>query len=77
MESASLLVLHVVIRRLFGLSLLHQLAFVVETHRMIVQANLKVWILTLVQFCSCTSAPTTSGSLSGSRTETETAIVVF
>ncbi|GLE02830.1 hypothetical protein PINS_up011694 [Pythium insidiosum] len=50
MESASLLVLHVVIRRLFGLSLLHQLAFVVETHRMIVQANLKVWILTLVQF---------------------------
>ncbi|GLE07446.1 hypothetical protein PINS_up017683 [Pythium insidiosum] len=50
MESASLLVLHVVIRRLFGLSLLHQLAFAVETYRTIGQVNLTVWILTLVQF---------------------------
>ncbi|KAJ0394852.1 hypothetical protein ATCC90586_004651 [Pythium insidiosum] len=50
LESASLLVLHAVMRRRFGLSLLHQLAFVVETHRTIVQANLTVWILVLIQF---------------------------
>ncbi|EGZ12896.1 hypothetical protein PHYSODRAFT_334736 [Phytophthora sojae] len=49
-EVLSLLVLYLVIQRRFGFSILHQLAFVLETHAMQVQGRMFVWTAFILTF---------------------------
>lgn len=50
LEVLSLLVLYLVIQRRFGFSILHQLAFVLETHAMQVQGRMFVWTAFILTF---------------------------
>lgn len=50
LKSLSSAVLHVVLRRKFAFSALYQVAFVLESHMLLVQAKVIVWLLFALEF---------------------------